>query len=320
MTQTFHGLKLEGLVCALPKRTHEVKDFTERFGEAAVARFQQVVGVERFHEAPPGMRTSDLVEAAAKHLFAQGVVTPEAIDVLLFVSQTPDAIAPATSATLQQRLGLKEELVALDINQGCAGFLAGLQTAANFLLSPTVNKVLLVGGDVLTPLVDPDDSASAMLFGDGAFAAVIGKDEAAGELTFRSNTASSDAIEIPHGGRFHMAGSDVFNFTITRVPEQLTPLLDETTDLVLLHQANAFIVRQVARMCRLPEAKVPCRIAQRGNTSSASLPLLICDLAAEGVDLAGKHALLSAFGVGLTWISAKLTLSAFPTAILEIES
>ncbi len=305
MLEIFEGLRLKALACALPGRTVSVDGFAERFGAETVARFRQVVGVERFHVAGEGQRASDLAEAAARHLLAAGRLDAETVDVALFVTQTPDAIAPATASGLQGRLGLGTHVFALDLNQGCAGFLAGLLTAAHFLRSPTVRNVLLLGGDTLSHLVDPADHTAAMLFGDAGFAAVLGKGE--GTWTVASACEASDAIAIPHGGRFRMAGTDVFNFTVTRVPEQILRVLAATPgepDLLLLHQANAFIVRQIARMCRFPAERTPCRIARRGNTSCASLPLLLCDLAAEGI--AGpRDAVLSAFGVGLTWLTAR---------------
>ncbi len=313
MLETFHGLKIEAVACALPPTRRTAESFNEQFGEAVVSRFRQVVGVEAYHVAADGQRTSDLAEAAARDLIAANRLDPQQIDVLLFLTQTPDGDAPATATQLQGRLGLGEHILALDLNQGCAGFLAGLLTAAHFLHNPAIRKVLLLGGDTLTRRVDPTDHTAAMLFGDAGFAAVIGRDEAAPAWHIASATAASDAITLPHGKPFQMDGTAVFNFTITRVPEQIRHLLHATgtapeqIDLLLLHQANAFIVRQIARMAHFPPEKVPCRIAQRGNTSSASIPLLLCDLAAEG-HTGPQCVLLSAFGVGLTWISALLSL------------
>lgn len=311
--QRFESLSLDALACALPGTVKRVADFAAVFGEQQTSRFEQVAGVSSFPVAAPGQRTSDLAEAAANHLIAQGALNPEAVDALLFVTQTPDAVAPATSALLQQRLGLRTGILALDINQGCAGFLAALQTAAHLLLHPAIGKVLILGGDTLSRVVDPQDATAAMLFGDAGFAAVAGK-SGGSPAAFLSETASSEAITIPHGGPFKMAGTEVFNFTITRVPDQIRALREAVgladpllPDLLLLHQANAFIVRQIARMCRIPEERVPCRMTTRGNTSSASLPLLLCDLAAEG-RRGPCDAVLSAFGVGLTWCSARLTL------------
>jgi 3-oxoacyl-[acyl-carrier-protein] synthase-3 len=313
MVNAFNGLKLKALACALPEQTRKIESFKSTFDAEKVDRFREVVGIEQIHVAPKGLKTSDLACVAAEKLFAENTtITRESIDVLLFITQTPDAIAPATSALLQQRLQLRTSILALDINQGCAGFLIGLQTAAHLLASPAIQNVLILGGDTLTRCVDESDPATAMLFGDAGFAAVIGR-EADDTWHIQAEVESSSAITIPHQMPFAMDGTAVFNFTITKVPEQIQSVMQaanlqaDAIDFLLLHQANAFIVRQVARMCRIPEAKVPCRIANRGNTSVASLPLLLCDLKAEGVT--GKHrVVLSAFGVGLTWITIALTL------------
>lgn len=312
MVQTFPGLTLKALACALPQQTRDVASFKTTFDADKVERFREVVGIERFHVAPEGMKTSDLAVAAAEKLFTSGAVAREAVDALLFITQTPDAVAPATSALLQARLGLPTHLLALDINQGCAGFLSGMLTAAHLLASPTIRTVMVLGGDTLTRCVDASDPATAMLFGDAGFAAVF-TNEGAETCHIASGLASSTAITIPHGETFQMAGTEVFNFTITQVPEQILEVMRaanvtvDQLDLLLLHQANQFIVRQVARMCRVPTCKVPCRIAQRGNTSVASLPLLLCDLKQEGFT-GQQRVVMSAFGVGLSWITTACTL------------
>ncbi len=316
MLETFHHLRLEAVACALPEQTRRVADFADAFGANTTARFQKVVGIEAFPVAPEALHTADLAEAAARALMASGKFRAEAIDLILFVSQTPEAVAPATSALLQARLGLPERVFALDINQGCAGFLAGLLTAAQFVHPGGARKALILGGDTLSRHVNPADPTAAMLFGDAGFAAVIGltsEQLQAPPWFIASATAGGKAIEIPFGSPFRMAGMDVFNFTVTRVPEQIQDVLRAAgrkpaqIDLLLLHQANAFIVRQIARLCGFSEEQTPCRMMQRGNTSSASLPLLLCDLTAEGLT-GRKQVLLSAFGVGMTWLSALLDI------------
>ena len=311
MLETFDGLRIRALTCAVPEMVRETNSFVSAFGESNIARFKQAVGIERCPVVPEGMQTSDLAAAAAKSLFERTGLDRSTVDVLLFVTQTPDAVAPATSARLQARLELSEAVFALDINQGCTGFLSGLLTAAHFLQNPSVRSVLLLGGDTLTRHTDPTDAASAMLFGDAGFAAVIDRDAAADRWTSDCRMSASDAISMPFGKPFAMQGSDVFTFTVTRVPEQILDMMrvcgetPTSLDLLCLHQANAFIVRQVARMTGMPAAKVPCRIANRGNTSSASLPLLLCDLASEQPK-GPRNVLFSAFGVGLAWQSLHL--------------
>jgi 3-oxoacyl-[acyl-carrier-protein] synthase-3 len=162
-----------------------------------------------------------------------------------------------------------------------------------------------------------------MLFGDAGFAAIVGRDPTATPWFFESASIPSQAISIPHDGYFQMQGTEVFNFSISAVPQQIQTLLADTSlahpNLYLLHQANAFILQQIARMCRLDPAVVPCRMKQRGNTSVASLPLLMCDLAAEGY-VGAKTVVLAAFGVGLTTLAAHLQLdfdNVLPTFTIE---
>ncbi len=315
MLSTFSGLKIKAIASALPKQRIAVDSFIPRFGEETVKRFKEAVGIETLPHAAPHQTAADLACEAVKALRDAGRFDPTSIDVLLFVSQTPDAIAPSTSSQLQQRLGLPEAILALDINQGCAGFLVGLLTAAHFFGNPRIRNVLLLGGDTLTRHINPEDPTSAMLFGDAGFATVIGRDDAeiASTWSFAASNAASKAITIPYGAPFRMEGTEVFNFTITRIPEQIQHLLayaqtsTAELDLLILHQANAFIVRQIARMFRVSMEKVPLKMTHRGNTSGASIPLLLTDLAAAGEN-GSKHIALSAFGVGLTWVSAIMTL------------
>lgn len=311
MREVFTGCKLRGVAAALPQQVVEVDSFIPTFGEAKVARFKQVVGVESIHVASPEQRSSDLALAAAQRLFNVQSISLEEIDVLLFITQTPDAVAPPTACRLQAALGLGEHLFALDINQGCAGFLSGLLTAAHFLQHPNVRNVLILGGDTLSRWVDPADATSAMLFGDAGFAAVVGRETSAQPWTFESASLPSEAIKIPHGGPFFMQGTEVFNFSISAIPQQIQRLLQGCEGFVpeyyLLHQANGFILQQIARMCRVGAEQVPCRMCHRGNTSVASLPLLMCDLAAEGFQ-GTKPVVLAAFGVGLTTLATALTL------------
>ena len=313
MLQTFPGLELSALACALPQGLRPLESFIPAFGEAKVARFREVSGIDALPTAAPGETTATLAEAAARTLIAQGRLDPARITLLLCVTQTPEARAPATAALLQQRLGLREGLLALDLNLGCSGFLAALLTAAHCLAHPAHDQALILGGDTLSRLVSPTDPATAMLFGDAAFAALLTRAPDLPPWHFLTATSGSTAIQIPHDKPFAMAGADVFNFTVTRVPEQISRFLSLTHqalpdfDLLCLHQANAFIVRQIARLLGLPDSRVPCRIAQRGNTSSASLPLLLCDLAQQPPhSSAPASLLLSAFGVGLSWITASL--------------
>ena len=303
MTESvFHGVRLEGVAVALPGGALDEADFTARYGAERVARLRKAIGLGRILVAAPGETASSLARRAA-----QALPSLTEVDALLFVSQTPDAIAPATSAKLAGALGLGEGALALDVNQGCAGFTVALRLAAHLLLHPAMRKVLIMGGDTLSRHVDRADHATATLFSDAGFAALVGK---GGNAIWRFATATegSDAIAIPHGATFRMDGTAVFNFTVSKVPAQIQALLDPAVDCLLLHQANAFIVRQVARLCGFEPDRAPCDFPDFGNASSASLPLLLCDLAANHGWHGRREAILSGFGVGLTWCSVRLPI------------
>lgn len=313
MRQRFQGLRLEALGAALPKGRLTAEDFAARYGEEKVARLRKAIGLGAIHVAAAGERASDLAARAA-----EGMPLGE-VDALLFVSQTPDAAAPATAALLQRRLGLGGHVLALDVNQGCAGFVAALLLAAHLLLHPALRKVLILGGDTLSRVVDPGDHATATLFSDAGFAALVGR--GGGDVwDFASATEGSEAIAIPHGGRFRMDGTAVFNFTLSKVPEQIQSLLAPEVECLLLHQANAFIVRQVARLCGFGPDRAPCDFTEFGNASSASLPLLLCDLTANRGWRGRREAVLSGFGVGLAWCSVRMPVDFDAPFILHRET
>lgn len=304
MRELLTGCTIRAVTSVLPSTQRPITDFIPRCGKDYVERFQSIVGVEKLHLADSKQKASDFALAAAQKLFRERPdIDLKTIDALLFLSQTPDALAPMTASRLQATLNLPDSILALDINQGCTGFVAGLLLAANLLQNSTFRNVLILGGDTLSHHIANDDATTAMLFSDGGFAAVVGK---GGDCPWIFETVNdpSDAIKLPYGEALQMVSSDVFNFTLMRVAEQLQALPKPA--FYLLGQTNAFVLRQLARVCQCDEQTMPCRIAQRGNTSGASLPTLLCDLAAEGVT--GTHdVIFTAFGVGLTAMSVYLT-------------
>ena len=318
MNQTFHGLRLEALSCVVPNYDTTLGEYAERFGKDIAERYSKVVGIQRTYSVPPGdvpqpgpdpyppLPSMEQARDAVDDILGDNEALKSKIDVLLHVTQTPHLDAPPESCLLQRDLELGEHVIALDINQGCAGFMVALQTAAHFLLHPAVRHVLICGGDVLSNRVDENDHATAFMFSDVGFAALIGRGD--DNWTFANGTAGSTAITLPHGGTFKMDGTDVFNFTVSKVPEQILSLHTPEVDCLLLHQSNAFIIRQIGRLCGFTPEQVPMNIADYGNASSASIPLLLCDLAQNRGWRGKRTAILSGYGCGLTWVSARIPL------------
>ena len=168
------GIRISAIACSVPNNSVANDHFVSLLGTEQMAKFEKMVGVVQRRLAPDGMTTSSLAISAGRKLIEDGSFRPDTIDAVLFVSQTPDYVLPATACVVQSELGVGKSAIAFDINLGCSGFTYGVFVAASLLKMEGVSKVLLCGGDVLSKIVDPADAASAPLFGDAGFAAVVG--------------------------------------------------------------------------------------------------------------------------------------------------
>lgn len=306
-TGVIRGIKLSGVACAVPENIVNNEGFKVAFGDEQVLKFEKMAGVVERRLSSDPVTTCTLAVAAAKKLEAAGRFVCNDVDAIIFVSQTPNLILPATACLIHEQLAVKKDCVAYDINLGCSGFVYGVFAASSLLKMPGIQKVLLCGGDTLSRLVDSKDSASAPLFGDAGFAMLLERDELAPEIryAFKTDGIGHGAIACAFGGRLKMDGVDVFNFTINEVPdlikEQITSagLTAGAIDYLVLHQANKFILKQIAMMTGFSMKKVPVSLDRYGNTSSASIPLTLCDLAAR--ESGTKKIVMSGFGVGLSW-------------------
>ena len=303
------GVRISGVACATPDCVVHNQEFVPTFGLEQVEKFEKMVGVRERHWVRGDETTSSLTVRAARKLAEGGKCSLLDVDALLFVSQTPSGRLPATACRLHGELGLKKDCMAFDINLGCSGFVYGVFVAASILKTASVNKVLLCGGDTISRIVDAKDPASAPLFGDAGFAVILEKGEAAAPIryAFKTDGEGADAIRCAVDGKLKMDGVDVFNFTINEVPDLINSeilsagLTSDIIDYLVLHQANKFVLKQVAMATGFSMKKVPLSIDRYGNTSSASIPLTLCDLAANNKGLGIKKILMAGFGVGLSW-------------------
>ena len=330
-TGILENIAIRGISCAVPDNRVDNAAFVERFGVVGVVKFAKMTGVVSRCVALPGQTASDLSFVAAGKLLAKIGWDRNGIDALMFVSQTPDYRLPATACVLQHRLGLGKNCIAFDMNLGCSGFVYGLFVAGSLCRKDSIMRVLLCGGDTSTKIVSNKDKSAAMLFGDGGFAVALEFDETASPWNwlFRTDGSGFRNIIIPAGGLRHpegnpevrefgegiwradddllMNGTDVFNFTISEVPAAIKQLLaqaggtPENTDLLVLHQANAFILKHIARMTKFPMDKVPISMDRYGNTSVTSIPLTLCDAFSEKNKNEIQRLVLAGFGVGLSW-------------------
>ena len=331
----FEGVGITAMSAAVPRRVIKNREYTEAFSQEEANEIVDKTGIEERRFSDAETCSSDLCFAAAEKLIADNNIKREEIDLLVFISQTPDYRMPATSCTLQHRLGLPNPTIAFDITLGCSAFLYGLSVVYSMMERSGLRKALLLDGETRSKVYSPRDRRSAFLFGDGGIAALIERDTKFGRSTFSLNTDGSraDLIMIPAGGyrkmssaetvvekvvdefgnmrsdeQGYMRGGDVFNFVIREIPRDIKNTVTfagkemENFDYVVFHQANNFINGYIAKKMKLDNAKIPSTIAKFGNTSSVSVPLTIVSELRGKLD-GKKELLLTAFGVGMTWAS-----------------
>ena len=332
------NVALRGVVCAVPERVVANDAFFTRFGEESVRDVVKMIGVETRHWVAEGGTTSDLCLAAARRLLERLDWAAASIDALIFVSQTPDQRLPATACVLQGELGLSTRCLAFDVGLGCSGYVYGLWLASA-MISAGCRRVLLLAGDTSSRMVDPADRGTALLFGDAGSASAIEFSPGAPAIHFvlGSDGAGAANLMVQAGGfrppapdarrpegrspeHLFMDGGEVFAFTLRAVPALVADTLAdagrtaEEVDLYLLHQANRFMLRHLAKKIGAPNERVPINIDQYGNTSSASIPLLLTTSVAERVTGAPARVLMAGFGVGYSWGSALIDLAALACA------
>ena len=337
---SFTNIGITGMAAAVPQNTIDNYSYTEFFPEEDVREIVDKVGIKERRFAPDGMCASDLCFAAAEQLISDLEINKEEIDLLIFVSQTPDYRMPATAITLQHRLELGKHTAAFDISLGCSAFVYGLSIAYGLMQSGGFRKALLLDGETRSRVYSPKDRKTAFLFGDGGVAAIIEQNEKFGKSFFSLNSDGSlaDLIKMDAGGyrnpsssatttekvvdengnirtdeHGYMNGADVFNFVLKEIPKNFKSVLEESNntnesiDYNIFHQANDYMNNYLAKKLKLDPEKVPSCIAQFGNTSSVSIPLTIVSQLQKNLK-GRKKVMLCGFGVGMSWATAQIDL------------
>lgn len=334
---TYKNVGIKALAACVPSRVIDNYHYDlDIWPEEEVKKVVDKVGVAERRFVDDGTCASDLCFAAAERLIADNNIDKSEIDLLVFLSQTPDYRMPATSILLQDRLSLPMSTMAFDISLGCSGFISALSIVYSMMQNNGFRKALLLNGETRSKVYSRKDRREAFIFGDAGVAALIERDERFGESHFSLNSDGSrgELIMIPGGGYRHMSsaetikekvvdeygnvrtdeqgrmnGADVFNFVIVEVPKDIKRLLAATgediqkLDYYVFHQANAFINNYIAKKMKLDKERIPWTIQKYGNTSSVSVPLTIASELKN--KMAGeKRLLLSAFGVGMAWATA----------------
>ena len=325
---------LEGLGGWVPPRVVTNEELPAAWG-IDDAWVQRRTGIATRHWADADTTTADAAERAARRALAT-VRTPR-VDAVIVATSTPDRPMPAMAPQLAARLGL-DEVAAWDVSAACSGFVYGLAAATGVICAGIAERILLVGADVYSTLIAPDDRSAGVVFADGAGAVVLRRG-LAGEpgsvlgFDLGSDGSGHRLIEVPGGGAlerarpqdyqpadryFRMDGREVFKHAVTRMTESSRLLLKNVdwtaaeVDRLVAHQANARILSAVGERLGIPADRCIRHVEKVGNTGAASIPLALADAAAREDLRSGQKVLLTAFGAGLTWGSAAVLWPGLP--------
>lgn len=338
MNLKFKNKKITGILTILPKRvvTFEEEMGNYNFPEKKSLRLKKIMGYNTHRVAAEGQCSSDFCIHGLEYLFDNGLLRKDEIDALLFVSQSPDYFMPPTSNLIQGHFALKHDMICMDINQGCAGFELGLLQAFMLLDQESVNKVVLMNADVLSPKVSIHDRNSKPLIGDAASITIVEKSDDNEDINVavKMDGTGAKALMIPAGGfrmpcspetaiehedeagnlraldNLVMQGDDVFNFVQREVPPMIHDILERAglsagdIDWYMFHQPNKFMLQKLADAIGVPYEKMPSNIVENfGNASGVTVPTCISYNLGEKLEEKSYLMCLAGFGVGLTWAS-----------------
>lgn len=318
--------KIIGTGSFLPARSMD-NSFLSTIVETSDEWITERTGIRSRHIAAEETTVSMGTAAAKKALEMAGITSGE-IDLILVSTFTPDYIMPNTACMIQSELGAANAFC-FDINAACSGFIYALQTADAYIRSGMCRHVLVIGTEVISRAVDWADRSTCILFGDGAGAAVLslsadeggfidflsGSDGSRGEVLELKNRAIQNPyhpVSTDAPSYLFMNGQEVFKFAVRKIPEMVLTLTrghqmnPEDIHHYLLHQANIRIIQAAAKRLELPIERFPVNLSSCGNTSAASIPILLDECNRNHLFQKGEYLLLSGFGGGLTWGSALL--------------
>jgi 3-oxoacyl-[acyl-carrier-protein] synthase-3 len=326
---------LQAIEYHLPARAVTTEQLAQEFPDWSVEKIESKTGIRTRYIAATDECASDLALQAAEKLFRSGVCGPKDIDYLILCTQSPDYFLPTTACLLQDRLGLPTSAGALDVNLGCSGYVYGLGLAQGLIETGQAQNVLLITADTYSKFTSPSDRNVRTLFGDGAAATLVKgiatERSALGPYVYGTDGAGAKNLIVPAGGlrcprssatarlmqddsgnersqdHLYMNGVEIFNFAMQAVPPAVATLLKranigmEDVDLFVFHQANRFMLDQLAKRMRLPSEKVYLALSDCGNTVSSSIPIALKEAEVAGSLRSGTLAVLVGFGVGYSW-------------------
>ncbi len=309
----------------LPEKILTNSEISERFPEWPAEKIANKVGIKQRHISAEGETALDMAYKAAEKLLVHNEELRKTIDFVVMCTQSPDYKLPSSACILQNRLNLKKECGAFDINLGCSGYEYGLAIAKGFIVAGIATNVLLVTAETYTKYLHPEDKGNITIFGDAATATIVSTDGFAeiGDFELGTDGSGADMLKVKTGGSrnpeksgdanggsiwedyLYMDGGGIFNFTSDAVPVMVDNLLRkenlkaEDINLWIFHQANKYMINYLRKLMGIDKSKFFVFMENVGNTVSNTIPIALCEARKSG-DLKG-NVLLAGFGVGLSW-------------------
>lgn len=319
----------------LPENVVSTSDLSLQFPDWSVEKIAAKTGIASRHIAKPEECASDLAVAAAQKLFSSGACRAEDIDYVLLCTQSPDYFLPTTACLVQDRLGIPTTAGALDFNLGCSGYIYGLGLSEGLISSGQASALLLLTSETYSKFLHPRDRSVRTIFGDAAAATLLTATDVRGPLLgpfiYGSDGSGGSSLIVPTGGLRHprtqcsakesedengnvrsadnlfMNGPEVFNFTLSAVPESIDRLLAKSgktlgeVDLFVFHQANHYMLDHLRKRLKIPAEKFYVFMKDCGNTVSSTIPIALKSARNEGRLPEGSLVMLVGFGVGFSW-------------------
>jgi 3-oxoacyl-[acyl-carrier-protein] synthase-3 len=339
------GVEVIGIAAAVPQTLRTLADTEKVFGEEQARWTAKNTGIIQTCIAPMGICASDMCYVAGEKLLQEVGWERSSVDVLVFVSVTPDYRAPATACTLQHRLKLGKNCAAFDISLGCSGYIYGLWVVANILSSASAKRALLLVGDTMTRLASPLDRTTFPLAGDAGTATAVQRSDIAAPMYFQlgSDGAGAEHIMMRGGGFRHPSttetrervaidtgivrsdedmavnGLETCAFACREVPPLAAAIMDmagwtvEDVDAIVMPQASLFVMQYLARKLQIPKAKVIENLTNFGDTGGSTIPLALSEKFAEPLRRDRQNVVLIGVGTGYSW--GGLALKCGPIAI-----
>lgn len=321
---------IKALSYYLPDKAVTNEELVKEFPEWDVDKVYAKVGVRERHIAAEEETAGDLAEKAAKRLFEEYNIDSSSIDFMILCTQSADYLLPSTACILQDRLRIPTSVGALDIDLGCSGCIYGMALAKGLISAGIAVNVLLLTAETYTKYLHPDDKSNRTIFGDGAAACLISKDQGIAEIgdfvlgtdgsgadnlivkSFGARQRSASGLETidddGHTNRedyLYMNGSAIFNFTLEKVPPMMKGLLAKAglqdADYYVFHQANKFMLSTLRKVCGIPKDKFYIDLESTGNTVSSTILIGLKECLKAGRITPGMKVMACGFGVGLSY-------------------